>query len=79
MCKPLDPDTHTPMVRGFEVRICQHPAQTMFEAPIEPNGFGVTDGSEYMAVLATAEEFGCVRHEAVTGKALSRAVDHHPV
>jgi len=60
-----DPDTYEPMQRGFEVRICKHPAQTFCEAPVERNGFGLTDGSHYMAALATAEDFGCVRHEEV--------------
>ena len=62
ICDPFDPDTLKPMERGFEVRICKHPLQTRFEAPVECNGFGVTDGSEYFAALATAEDFGCVRH-----------------
>lgn len=64
ICDPIDPDTYELMDRGFEVRICRHPAQTFCETPVERNGFGLTDGSEYMAALATAEDFGCVRHEA---------------
>ncbi len=64
MCTPRDPDTYEPMVRGFEVRVCKHPAQTFSEAPIERNGFGLADASMYFAVLVTAEEFGCVRHES---------------
>jgi hypothetical protein len=32
---------------------------------VEPNGFGVADGSGYMAMLVTAEDFGCVRYEEV--------------
>ncbi len=63
MCRPLDQDTYEPMARGFEVRLCGHPSQTFCEAPVERDGFGLADGSEYMAVLATAEDFGCVRHE----------------
>lgn len=63
MCGQFDPDTHKIMECGFEVRICRHPAQTRFEAPFERNGFGLTDGEDYMAALATAEDFGCVRHE----------------
>jgi len=65
MCHPLDQDTCKPMERGFEVRICKHPAQTFCESPIEANGFGVADGSEYRAVLATGQDFGCVRHEPI--------------
>ena len=67
MCEPVDPDTHKPMQRGFEVRICRQPTQTLAEAPIERNGFGLTDASQYYAVLATAEDFGCVRHERAQG------------
>lgn len=64
ICSPLDPDTFKPMKRGFEVRLCKMPTQGLFEAPVEANGFSLTDGSEYFAALATGEEFGCVRHEA---------------
>ncbi len=42
---------------------CKHPAQTFAEPPIEDNGFGLADASEFFACLATAENFGCVRHE----------------
>jgi hypothetical protein len=63
MCTPLDPDTYKPMDRGFEVRICEHPEQTFCEAPVTANGFGVADGSTYLAMLATGQDFGCVRHE----------------
>ena len=66
ICVPLDPDTYKPMKRGFEVRLCKQPTQTFCEAPVERNGFALADGSEYMAMLATAEDFGCVRHEAAT-------------
>lgn len=65
LCEPLDPDTYEPMERTFKTRVCMHPKQTMFEAPVEINGFGLTDGSKYYAALCTAEEFGCVRHEPV--------------
>ena len=63
LCEPSDPDTSEPMRRGFEVRLCKHPELTRFEAPLSHNGFGLTDGSRYYACLATAEDFGCVRHE----------------
>lgn len=63
MCTPLDQDTLESMQRGFEVKLCKHPAQTFAEAPVESNGFGLVDGSEYFACLATSENFGCVRHE----------------
>lgn len=60
---PTDPDTYEPMQMPFEVRECRHPSQTFCERPVEPNGFGVADGSGYMAMLVTAEDFGCVRYE----------------
>ena len=63
MTAPIDPDTYEPMVMEFEVRICEHPAKTLFERPVERNGFGLSDGSQYWVMLATAEDFGCVRHE----------------
>jgi hypothetical protein len=66
LCQPKDPDTYEPMDRGFEVRICKQPTQTFAESPTESNGFGLTDASQYFAVLATAEDFGCVRHEPAT-------------
>ena len=65
MCHPVDPDTFEPMDRRFETRLCKMPTQTYFESPVERNGFGLTDGSTYYAALVTAEDFGCVRHEAV--------------
>lgn len=68
ICNPTDPDTYEPMAMPFEVRLCRHPALTFCERPVERNGFGVADGSEYMAVFATAEDFGCVRHEPATRK-----------
>jgi hypothetical protein len=63
-CKPIDPDTYKPMETRFTVRRCKNPALTFCERPVERNGFGVADGSTFMAVLVTAEDFGCVRHEA---------------
>lgn len=64
MCNPLDPDTYEPMDRGFLVAECTMPTQTFYEAPVERDGFGLTDGSEYFAALCTAEDFGCVKWEA---------------
>ena len=66
ICKPVDPDSYKPMDRGFEVRICNQPTQAFCESPVERNGFALTDGSTYMAAMATAEEFGCVRHEEIS-------------
>jgi hypothetical protein len=62
--QPRDQDTYQPMNLGFEVRECVHPSKTLYEAPTESNGFALTDASEYFAALCTAEDFGCVRHEA---------------
>ena len=62
--QPHDPDTYKPMKMPFEVRQCQHPKLLFCERPLEIDGFAVADGSEYMANLYTAEDFGCVRHEA---------------
>ena len=60
---PIDPDTYEPMKIGFEVRICNHPRLLFCERPLESDGFAVADGSEYMANLYTAQDFGCVLHE----------------
>ena len=62
ICNPDDPDTGDAMALPFEVRVCKHPAQTFSERPVEANGFGVIDGSEYYARLITAEDFGCNRY-----------------
>ena len=64
VCTPIDPDTFKAMKLPFEVRRCLHPSKTFCERPVEANGFGVCDGSDYMAELVTGPEFGCVRHEA---------------
>ena len=64
LCNPRDPHNgYKPMERGFDCKICKMPTQTFAEAPVERNGFGMVDASEYYAVLVTAEDFGCVRHE----------------
>lgn len=65
LCAPLDQDTFKPMDRGFDVKVCKMPTQTFCETPIERNGFGLADASEYLALLATAEDFGCLRHSAL--------------
>lgn len=61
---PVDEDTFEPKVIGYEVRLCRHPELTFCETPLSADGFGVADGSTYLADLYTAEEFGCVRWEA---------------
>jgi hypothetical protein len=65
MTSPIDPDTSEPMAFNFEVRECKHPQLLFCERPLEANGFAVADGSYYYAGLFTAQDFGCVRHEAV--------------
>lgn len=65
ICRPDDPDTDLPMDRGFETRECIQPTQTFYEPPVESDGFGLCDGSQYGATLFTAENFGCVKHERI--------------
>ena len=60
---PNDPDTFGEMAMPFEVRKCVVPKLVRFERPIEANGASVCDGSDYMATLYTAQEFGCVHFE----------------
>ena len=62
LCHPWDVDVDEPMKLTIEVRMCKHPAQTFSERPVEVDGFGVVDGSNFYARLVTAENFGCVRH-----------------
>ena len=62
LCDP-NPDTGLPMQREFQVRVCKMPTQTFGEPVPERDGFGLADGDDYYAVMATAEEFGCVKHE----------------
>lgn len=62
---PRDPDTWEPMQMPFEIRRCEHPAKTFYERPVERNGFGLSDGSQYYAQLYTGPDFGCVRWEDV--------------
>ncbi len=62
--QPIDPDTYRPMTGlPFEVRECRNPKQTFCERPVISDGFALADGSEYMATLYTAEDFGCVLWE----------------
>lgn len=61
--EPVDPDTYEPMTMPFEVRQCLHPQLGFCERPVERDGFALADGSEWVARLYTAEDFGCVRHE----------------
>lgn len=49
---------------GHRVRECKHPKVLFYQRP-EIDGAAVVDGSEYAASLLTAEQFGCVLHEAV--------------
>lgn len=47
----------------FAVRQCMNPKLLFCERPLTSDGFAVADGSEYMANLYTAEDFGCVKWE----------------
>lgn len=62
---PVDPDTYQPMEMPFEVRQCRNPKLLFCERPLESDGYAVADGSQYMARLYTAEDFGCALHESV--------------
>lgn len=64
---PVDPDTYEPMATAFDVRECVNPKLLFCERPLESDGFAVADGSEYMASLYTAEDFGCIQHESGVG------------
>lgn len=61
---PLDPDTYGSMDMPFKVKMCGCPKLFFHERPVESTGACVADGSTYMANLLTAEDFGCVNHEA---------------
>ena len=60
---PMDPDTMEKMDMPFLVKECGNPKLHRFERTTEKDGFCITDGSNYLALLATAEEFGCIKHE----------------
>jgi len=45
----------------YEVGICRYPKQTFCKFPEERDGFGLADGEDYIALMATAEDFGCVK------------------
>jgi hypothetical protein len=53
-----------PLPVEFEVRYCEHPRLLFCERPAQIDAATVADGSTYMANLLTAENFGCVMHEA---------------
>lgn len=57
---PIDEDTFEDKVMPFEVRYCKSPKLIQFERPIEKDGASCIDGSDYMALLATAEDYGCI-------------------
>lgn len=62
--KPIDPDTYEEMQGMHEVRKCTCPKLVFHEFPPEDISAAVVDGSNYRAVLYTAEKFGCVNHSA---------------
>lgn len=53
---------------SYEVHCCDHPDQTFWELPSRSDGVALKDGDMWAATLATAEEFGCVRHSALEEK-----------
>lgn len=48
----------------FEVKSCEQPKMVKFVRPEVADGLALTDGSYYRARMFTAENFGCVNHEA---------------
>lgn len=61
---PRAPDTYEVMEMPFIVKVCISPKLLFYERPVESTDTCVVDGSEYIAHLITAEDFGCVNHEA---------------
>ena len=48
----------------FEVKSCEQPKMVKFVRPETDDGLALMDGSYYRARMFTAENFGCVNHEA---------------
>lgn len=48
----------------FEVKSCEQPKMVKFVRPETADGLALMDGSYYRARMFTAENFGCVNHEA---------------
>ncbi len=65
---PIDEDTYEDKVMPFEVRYCRSPKLIRFERPIEKDSASCIDGSEYMAKLATSENYGCIHFKNKKGK-----------
>lgn len=61
---PVDSDSGEPCEMPFVVKRCMNPSLHFCERPTEKDGFGVADASMYQAKFYTAEDFGCVKHEA---------------
>lgn len=62
--QPQDFETGKTIPQKFRVRRCHSPKLHEFERPTHNDGASVADGSEYIAVLFTAEKFGCVNWKA---------------
>jgi len=63
ICNPVDPDTWEPMQVDFEMRACRSPLICYFERTPEKTGITLCDGSEYLAIMLTGEDFGCINHK----------------
>ena len=50
---------------GYATAYCTSPNIKFYERP-NKDGASVADGSEYMAVFITGEDFGCTLHEELT-------------
>lgn len=64
ICQPIDPETYELMKTDFQVMVCTCPKIVWFERQLESTGVSLIDGSDYYAEMLTAENFGCVNHEA---------------
>ena len=56
-------ENYEAVMPSWETRVCTSPKLEFYAAPGTPSGAVVFDGSQYMAELATGEDFGCVNHE----------------
>jgi hypothetical protein len=63
---PIDPDTLELMPTNFEVRLCKSSKIAYFERHPESNGISLVDGSDYLALMLTGEDFGCVNWQKKT-------------
>ncbi len=59
----IDDEDEQRKLFGHATKYCRSPKVKFFERP-EKSECCVADGSEYMAVLITGEDFGCINWEA---------------